>query len=1705
MLQKRFLLLFTFFFFFESCGLVGNVFRKVTRVLFPKDCTVEVKLDTDGIKYMDDLWDYSFRLSHRTPASDFVSSVKFTPEAKYYRDLTGYNWSEDRFSLSQWNLLPGVAYKVEVSKFYSEEDCRHSAAVHFEIPSLSYKPRFSIHSENTFESELDKVLPLSVASIEEFKVRYAEVSPQILIQAVGAAGEKYNRHTSGISWKTKTWKPGEKINANQDQGMNLDSYFGSAGKKSWIALELGANVIDEEGKEKFKTENIFLQSTNLGISAKADQEKVYVWVNTLSKAIPVEKVKIGFYESGIQKGSCETDVNGYCSLSASNIVQGKSLIIAEQGETDKAFLYLGATKLYHYNYYADGNSLHAKLYFDRKLYRPGDRVEIKTFAGEKRNGSFFPYGGRSLTFKLKDSRGKDILSQTAVTSSQGGAHLSYTIPKDAPLGHYGVSVYPTEKIENYISYDSFQVEEFRPVNFAVSVELKQKVLMNEPVKGKIEGRYLFGAPMANANAKYSLLKKTKGIYFPDFSQYHFGGYSYYNDYEDDYSEDSSGYITGEEAVLNEKGELAFELPLKSLATEFSTSGSSISINSPYRLLLEASVLDVDGKSVTKTEAVDYYPSDSLVGIKCDDRYQGMEKNFKFELVTVSPEGKPLSGKNLKAYIIYNDWTSVLSKGIGKYFFRSNQLEKKIVDTKNLTTAGGKARFDYKVKDSGSYTLIVTNEDSVYSRIDFYAYQKETYYTWDFRGDDSIELKSDKQIYSIGDKAKVIIKSPFTNARAIVTVERDNVYFSESYQMKGNSLPIEIPIEAKYLPNVEVSVLLLTGRQSLPKDASEEDKKEFNEQDLGAPRSKTGYITLKVDTSGKIAPLEVKTDRNEYSPRDKVKIFIKTTPRSELVVSVADRGVLDLVGYQFTDPISVFYKLWRNIVDTFDLRELIIKHYAYQNKGDSPGGDYGEEAGGGFGFDSESGIRKDFRHTAYWNPSVIADSDGEAELEFTLPDNLTTFRVMVASSNNGTYAAKNKEFRVKKSLVLQKTASRFVRIGDELELGVSVTNNTEKNGKFKVDISSSLLSSQKPEILELNAGQTKQVVRKFKLTKEDYLKISGKSSPDSELVATYDVKAEPVSYSDYPDLKKADISDLLRVTIPIKELDPVVTERITGFTDSSYKQQIRFPSIDSVLAGKMSLNVNLSATALTGIRNAFDFYQSQPYFCMEQRTSAYLVTISAGELLKEFKYFPPTKDSYDFNQIEKLFLDEMSEFQYSDGSFSLWKQKWGRSGYPYLTAYVAQAMQLGKEKGFRSNETAMKEAVKYLENYVKNPYESKQESWQTLSLIYSVLAKEKKDVTGLQKSLFDNFSSLNPKSQSIFLLAYAEKNNINQVSSDSIFKKHYDLFLKNIIWEKDSVRVVSQKENYWDSYYSQATVLSGLLKLMIRVESENKKIPELIRNIMIERSTEYWRDSHSSGNLAFALREYRNRYEVGGSDTEGEVYFGEKNLISESFSGSSSNLLQEEFFIDRLFDKKQPTPTDLSFQRKSTEGRLYFSSNIRYTPVKDDRKASSNGINVEKKIYRVDGRNANGDPILKETGDQMQRGKTYLVKIAVNSDEDRPFLMVVDPIPSTVEVVNTSFLTESRRSGENTHSDSYEGEEYEDEGGSVFQMSYGEFEEFRDDRVLFSRDRIHKGKTEFQYFLRPLVKGVALSPAAEVFLMYHPSIKANTSTTKLKVD
>ena len=86
-----------------------------------------------------------------------------------------------------------------------------------------------------------------------------------------------------------------------------------------------------------------------------------------------------------------------------------------------------------------------------------------------------------------------------------------------------------------------------------------------------------------------------------------------------------------------------------------------------------------------------------------------------------------------------------------------------------------------------------------------------YTAWQRFDHNRIELVPERQTYKPGDTARIMIQSPWEQATALVTTEREGIRSHRQFALTSTQQSISIPITEADIPNVFVSVLLVKGR------------------------------------------------------------------------------------------------------------------------------------------------------------------------------------------------------------------------------------------------------------------------------------------------------------------------------------------------------------------------------------------------------------------------------------------------------------------------------------------------------------------------------------------------------------------------------------------------------------------------------------------------------------------------------------------------------------------------------------------------------------------------------------------------------------------------------------------------------------------------------------------------------------------------------
>src|SRR5581483_8506591 len=190
---------------------------------------------------------------------------------------------------------------------------------------------------------------------------------------------------------------------------------------------------------------------------------------------------------------------------------------------------------------------------------------------------------------------------------------------------------------------------------------------------------------------------------------------------------------------------------------------------------------------------------------------------------------------------------------------------------------------------------------------------------------------------------------------------------------------------------------------------------------------------------KFLSLEIIPNKKEYKPREAASYTVlarnangSPAAGAEVSLGVVDEAVYSIRPENSGDIRRAFYGTRPNSVQTNFSTSYNFSGYSgdkpvriAKNKRSYQLADFKNESQY-----AEPTIRKEFKDTAFWQPDVITGADGKATVNFTLPDNLTTWRAtaraVTADTKVGSGVGK---VLARKDLILRLETPRFLTEGD----------------------------------------------------------------------------------------------------------------------------------------------------------------------------------------------------------------------------------------------------------------------------------------------------------------------------------------------------------------------------------------------------------------------------------------------------------------------------------------------------------------------------------------------------------------------------------------------------------------------------------------------------------------------------------------------------
>lgn len=366
-----------------------------------------------------------------------------------------------------------------------------------------------------------------------------------------------------------------------------------------------------------------------------------------------------------------------------------------------------------------------------------------------------------------------------------------------------------------------------------------------------------------------------------------------------------------------------------------------------------------------------------------------------------------------------------------------KTEENFLSSEMITSdQNGLSKFSFSPENKKTYKFVFTAYDSIgrivkdtryiygglndsdYSSSDYYLYNSDNNKSYKIGEQINLQLQTQQGAVPLEGKGNYIF----------MTVNNGNIEYKIQDSPKYNAT-----FQNKDIPNVGIWPGWFSGG-----------------------RFHNSYLqNISFDANERRLNIMITKDKQTYKPGDNVSLGIKVTDKNnnpvkaEINLSALDEAVFSIS----PDENDIVNDLYKDIYSQVVIRTSNMPPY----------GGGGAEKGGGGG----DGARSNIQEMAIFK-SIMSDSNGNAHVEFKLPDNITSWRLTSQAVTKDLFSGKNISFiPVTLPLFVDATLNNTYLAGDELTLRLRAFGTAIKDGDVNFTIESQTLPFKKIEKTGIN--------------------------------------------------------------------------------------------------------------------------------------------------------------------------------------------------------------------------------------------------------------------------------------------------------------------------------------------------------------------------------------------------------------------------------------------------------------------------------------------------------------------------------------------------------------------------------------------------------------------------------------------------------------
>ena len=1426
-----------------------------------------------------------------------------------------------------------------------------------------------------------------------------------------------------------------------------------------------------------------VQVTDLGVHARIGTTEGMVWVTSVVDGSPKSGAAVTLYDaSGRRLVTATTDARGLARLTgwANAPVRDDDDEEGNTGFEGYVRVTLGSDRAvtainrwdpdlspWRFNVHSAWGDrrlpLAGAVFTERGIYRPGELVYAKAIVRDGALGALrVPVAGDSIKWIFHDRDDGVLRERTAPVSAFGTADQSVPLPSTAAVGVYGIDVQAKRQGKwRQVAQTTYRVAEYRPPEFLVEMTAGSAPTLpivagtaqgmpGDRFGATVQARYLFGAPMARADVRWMERLTSLSpweLEIPGVEDWNVGETG--NWWEESQEEPAQVIESGID-TLDARGELALSVPLPETPK-----------GRPARVTLEVGVTDINRQVVGATRSAIVHPADVYVAAKPLGASYFWQAGTaqSVNVLAVRPDGKKVPGVRVRGTVVRREWHRVRRERDGVSEVVGDWVSDTVAHC-NLTTADAAVPCTFTPNAGGTYTVFFTadrNGRTAATSFTRWASGSD-WVPWNDESQFKMDVIPDRTRYSVGDTATVLFASPFTNAEAWITVEREGIIEQRRLRLTSGSTTVRFPITEAYAPNAFVSIIVARGRSAPPGP----------QDDPGRPTIRVGYAELRVTPEVKRLAVTVQPERNEYRPGDSARVSMKVRDargsgaRSEVTLWAVDEGVLSLTGYTTPDPIDLIYQERGLGMRLASNMTTVAPQVPEGLKGT-------REPGGGGGAAGADILRSRFQTTAFFLGSVVTDAQGNAVTTAKLPDNLTTFRLMaVAVTAGDRYGKGQASLLVTRPLLARQALPRFVRPGDDFTAGAVINrrDGAAANVNVTAMATGATLRGGTARNATLAAGRGSEVRFPFKASRGDS--------------ATFRF-----------DVTGGGDADAVRVSLPVRPDYHPRAHTIAGVLRDTATIELALPA--GIDPERSRLSLNLGTSPLATIRGMQQLLHVYPYYCTEQVVSTATPIIA---IYRAQRQSGVTTLDAPRREIARA-VDMLTRRQREDGAIGYWSPNdWSSM---WLSSYAGIVLLDAREVGVAVDTMVLSRIAGYVSSELRG------ESKPTFSPVASYydrpefrLRERVAAVDFLSRLRRQEVASENELLRSAALLTLEDRARLAEV----VARRGQMAPARRLMaatWSQ--VRVEGTRATVPDSmiapFYFESAIrpIARILLATLAVEPEHALVGPLAETLAQQsRGGTSWMwntQDYASAATALAALEQRRRQQ---GERVVRVRSG-NGVILQASTGAAGR--DSTVSLAGLVPNGKNAPTlRLSLDAGAGAGPVYYYFTVSEVPLAPPVTPEDAGIRVERWYERYQG----GAPITR-----VAEGDLVRVRLRITVPTTRQFVVVDDALPAGLEAVDLSLRTASAMPGPGASMTPEPADQERQEAAP--QWGFGrwdsgwwspfDYREIRDDRVVYSANVLWPGTYTATYVARATTPGTFVRPPAHAEEMYNPAVNGRS--------